>query len=73
MTVSSAANQKPRLMGASALRSFLRALTTSTPMTEAKMPMAGTMRGKRTAGVGLWPMVLKAEKPRISEEMMVIS
>ena len=30
-------------------------------MTEAKIPMAGTMSGKSTAGVGLWPMALKAE------------
>ena len=48
-------------MGASALRSLLRARTTRTPITEAKIPMAGTMRGYRTAGVGLWPMVRKAE------------
>ena len=52
MTVSTAASQKPRLIGASALRSLLRARTTSTPMTEAKIPMAGTMSGKSTAGVG---------------------
>ncbi len=66
MTVSSAASQKPRLMGARALRSLARALTTMTPMTEARIPMAGTMRGKSTAGVGFtWcpclSRVLKAE------------
>ena len=53
MTVRTAASQKPRLMGAMALRSLLRALTTTTPMTEAKIPMAGMMSGKSTAGVGL--------------------
>ena len=37
------------------------------------MPMAGTMRGKSTAAVGSWPMVRKAEQPRINDEMMVIS
>ena len=57
MTVSTAASQKPRLMGARALRSLARALTTRTPMTEAKIPMAGTMSGKRTAGVGLMPLM----------------
>ena len=42
-------------MGAIALRSSVRARTTNTPMIEAKIPMAGTMRGKSTAGVGfLW-------------------
>ena len=61
MTVSTAANQKPRLMGASALRSLFRALTTRTPITEAKIPMAGTISGYRTADVGLWPIVRKAE------------
>ena len=30
-------------------------------MTEAKMPMAGTMSGKITAGVGFMWMELKAE------------
>ena len=48
-------------MGDSALRSLARARTTSTPTTEAKIPMAGTMRGKSTAGVALWPCTLKAE------------
>ena len=59
--MSSAASQKPRLIGASALRSLLRARTTSTPMTEAKIPMAGTISGKRTAGVGFLWMEVKAE------------
>ena len=66
MTVSTAASQKPRLMGARALRSLFRALTTTTPTTEARIPMAGTMSGKSTAGVGFtWcpflSRVLKAE------------
>ena len=51
----------------------MRARTTRTPISEAKIPIAGTMSGYKTAGVGLWPMVLKAEKPRMSDEMMVIS
>ena len=53
MTVRRADSQKPRLMGAMALRSLARARTTYTPMTEATMPMAGTMSGNRIAGVGL--------------------
>ena len=53
MTVRTADSQKPRLIGAMALRSLSRARTTKIPMTEAKMPMAGTMSGKMIAGVGL--------------------
>ena len=53
-------SQKPRLIGAIALRS-LRARTTKTPMTEAKMPMAGTISGIQHGRRGLWPMVRKAE------------
>ena len=37
------------------------------------MPMAGTMSGNSTAGVGLWWMVRNAAKPKMSDEMMVIS
>ena len=51
--VSAAESQKPRLMGAMALRSALRAFTARMPIKEAKMPRAATMRGKRMAGVGL--------------------
>ena len=43
-------------------------------MTEAKIPMAGTMSGKSTAGVGL--LVdgrRRPSSPRMSDEMMVIS
>ena len=50
-----AASQKPRLMEVSAVLSLLRARTASTPITEAKIPIAGTISGKSTAGVGfLW-------------------
>ena len=35
--------------------------------------MAGTISGKRTAGVGFLWMDSKAEYPRMSDEMMVIS
>ena len=54
-TVRTAAIQKPRLIGAMALRSLGRARTTKTPMTEARMPMAGTMSGKSDR----WPSALR--------------
>ena len=43
------------------------------PITEAKIPIAGTISGNSTAGVGFLWMERKAEYPRMSDEMIVIS
>ena len=70
-----AAVHTPRLMGAMALRSFLPARTTNTPMMVARMPMAGMAMGKMTvlAAAALRPIEPKAVTPRMMAAMMVMT
>ena len=73
--VRTAAVHTPRLIGAMALRSLLRARTTKTPMMVARIPMAGMTIGKMTvrAASAPWPIELKAATPRMIAAMMVIT
>ena len=75
--VSAAALQNPRLMGAMAVRSVLRARTTKIPAADARIPNAGTMSGKTTARAECArnepPSDVKAAYPRMIDATMVMT